>query len=913
MLFVYLTLLPFVPSSVYATPVHLTFLTDSIKGPVRVALDTQGNLYVSDTLRNSLLIYNRNGRYLKSLNISRPIGVAIDPAGRIYLGSEGWQRVDVYNPDLSFSHSLRTGQGETAKITRPNSIAIGAAGWIYVVDSINDTVKVFDPTGTLAFSFGSTGNTDGFFNKPTAVAINDAVGEVYVTDLQVTQKNGGLINGARIQVFDKSGAFKRSFGQYGINVGQIATPVDIAVDKAGTLYVVDSFQRVVHILDPAAGAPLGGIYDLNKPFETPQGVAIGKNNLVYITSYAGKSLEVYALDGYTTMATIPAAVTFEGRQLGPTPAPQPITIANSGTGILKWTAAADKPWIILAPSAEGSTGPASSSQLPLGVNHANLSAGTHTGTVVVASDFGQTDNIAVTLTVLAAPTVSFSSERLTFRAKKGTSPPSQPVTVTLKNAPSLPWTIKSDSSWLSVTPSAGTTTASASVLVASSALAAGSYSGIATISAPGAVGSKVDIGLTITASKINVTTNSKKAAFTLTGLSTYKGKGLSWTKENAPAGDYAITYNTIAGYRRPPSQARTLVEDGELAFHADYLPWKEITAKKNIITASGPGPGNTALINTYRSDGTAARLHFTAFRKLAYGANITSADIDGDGVAEIIVGAGPGPDNPALVRIFKADGTLLLEFTPFDSLYGVNVAAADLNGDGKAELIVAPGPGPDNPATVRVFAYNSDTREMVPTGVEFTAFDYSYGANITVADTEGDRLPELITAPGPGIQNPAAVKIWKLDTTRPMGAWTAEEAGNIALSGNYGVNIAAGDTDGDGKDEIIVGTGPDPTALPEIKILKADGTELKRFTAFSHYQYGVNVSAADLDGDGIAEVVAGAGPDPARAAGTYKEGRVLRTEHSVKIFSASGECEYTIKPYSKTTYGVKVAIGDLGL
>jgi hypothetical protein len=422
------------------------------------------------------------------------------------------------------------------------------------------------------------------------------------------------------------------------------------------------------------------------------------------------------------------------------------------------------------------------------------------------------------------------------------------------------------------------------------------------------------ISLTITApSKINVTTNNKKAAFTIAGPTAYKGKGLSWSRENAPAGDYAITYNSITGYRRPPSQARTLAEDGELAFHAEYLPWDEKTARKNIITASGPGPANTALIKTYRSDGTAARLHFTAFRKLAYGANITSADIDGDGVAEIIVGAGPGSENPALVRIFKADGTLLSEFTPFDSLYGVNVAAADLNGDGKVEIIVAPGPGRDNPATVRIFAYNSDTHEMAATGVEFTAYDYLYGANVAAADTEGDRLPELITAPGPGIQNPAAVKIWKLDTTKPVGAWTVEEVGNIALSGNYGVNIAAGDADGDGKDEIVVGTGPDPAAVPTIKILKADGIELKRFTAFNHYKYGVNVSAADLDGDGIAEIVAGAGPDPGRTAGSYKDGRVLRTEHPVKIFNASGECEYTIKPYVKTSYGVKVATGDLGL
>lgn len=869
MLFVFLTLLPFVPSFVYATPVHLTSLTDSIKGPVRVALDTQGNLYVSDTLRNSLLIYNRKGEFQKSLNIPGPIGVVVDPAGKIYIGSEGRHSVDVYNPDLSFLHSLRTGQGETAKIARPNSIAIDAAGRIYVVDSINDTVKVFDPSGTLAFSFGSTGNTDGLFNKPTAVAISDAAGEVYVTDLQVTQKSSGLINGARIQVFDKNGAFKRSFGQYGINVGQIATPVDIAVDRAGTLYVVDSFQRVVHIIDPAVGASLGGIYDLNKPFETPQGVAIGRNNLVYVTSYAGKSVEVYALDDYVTMETsIAEALTFQGRQYGSNPASKAIAIANSGSGILKWTATADKPWITLD-QASRSTNPGSSSNLSVGINLAGLASGAYTGNVIVTSDFGQTDTIAVALTVLPAPTVSFSSDHLTFTAKEGTKPYPRTVSVTLQNAASLSWTIVPDSScssWLSITPPAGNNAAPVSVSVNTSALSPGVYNGHASIQAPGAVGSAMTVNLTITA----------------------------------------------------------------------FSKTTEITSKKKIITAKGPGPKNSALIKTYKADGTASGLELTAFEALSYGANVTAADIDGDGVAELIVGAGPGPQNPALVHIYRADGTPMLEFTPFDSKYGVNVAAADLNGDGQAEIIVSPGPGPKNPATIKVYAYNKDKNEMMPTGIEFTACDYSYGANIAVADTEGDGLPELITAPGPGPQNPAEVKIWKLDTAKDMGKWTVDEdtVKQILLPGNYGANIAAGDTDGNGTDEIIVGAGPDPTAKAEVSIFTADGTEQKRFTAFDTYKYGVNVAAADLDGDGIAEIVTGAGPDPSPPAPKAQANNNRRTfrlgfikfsvkrsnadsvppaEQTVKIFSASGERKYTLKPYEDTAYGVKVATGDLGL
>ena len=111
-------------------------------------------------------------------------------------------------------------------------------------------------------------------------------------------------------------------------------------------------------------------------------------------------------------------------------------------------------------------------------------------------------------------------------------------------------------------------------------------------------------------------------------------------------------------------------------------------------------------------------------------------------------------------------------------------------------------------------------------------------------------------------------------------------------------------------DVVIVGAGPDAKAGADVRILTADGTEINHFTAFDDYTYGVCVAAADLDGDGKAEIVVGAGPDK-HAGKTMKTKD--NTEHTLKAFSALGVLQFSVQPYAGTGYGVNVAIGELGL
>lgn len=77
--------------------------------------------------------------------------------------------------------------------------------------------------------------------------------------------------------------------------------------------------------------------------------------------------------------------------------------------------------------------------------------------------------------------------------------------------------------------------------------------------------------------------------------------------------------------------------------------------------------------------------------------------------------------------------------------------------------------------------------------------------------------------------------------------------------GTGGVDVAVGDTNGDGTDEIIVGFGKG--SEPYVQVINLDGSVLSSFLAYpTKFRGGVNVSASDLDGDGRDEIITGAGP-----------------------------------------------------
>ena len=132
------------------------------------------------------------------------------------------------------------------------------------------------------------------------------------------------------------------------------------------------------------------------------------------------------------------------------------------------------------------------------------------------------------------------------------------------------------------------------------------------------------------------------------------------------------------------------------------------------------------------------------------GVSVAAGDVTGDGVAEIITGAGPG--GGPHVRAFSLAGGVVTEvasFFAYDPAFpgGVSVAAGDVTGDGVAEIITGAGPG--GGPHVRAFSVAGGVATEV---ASFFAYDPAFpgGVNVAAGDLTGDGVAEIITGAGPG-------------------------------------------------------------------------------------------------------------------------------------------------------------------
>lgn len=212
----------------------------------------------------------------------------------------------------------------------------------------------------------------------------------------------------------------------------------------------------------------------------------------------------------------------------------------------------------------------------------------------------------------------------------------------------------------------------------------------------------------------------------------------------------------------------------------------------------------------------------------------------------VIVSADAG--GPPTVKVFTPTGTLLKSFNAFPASFrgGVRVAAGDINGDQVPDIFCAPGPG--MAPLVKIFDGRTFT---LIRSIMVYAPGFKGGVNVAVADVQGDATLELITAPGAGIA--PTVKIFNPTDKSLIGTFQAYAAGF-----KRGVRVATGDTDGNALREIIVAPQSGSQA---VRIFDAAGTQLRSIQAFpTTFTGGVFIAAGSIDSSGRQDIVIAPGP-----------------------------------------------------
>jgi hypothetical protein len=284
--------------------------------------------------------------------------------------------------------------------------------------------------------------------------------------------------------------------------------------------------------------------------------------------------------------------------------------------------------------------------------------------------------------------------------------------------------------------------------------------------------------------------------------------------------------------------------------------------------AVGAGVGGGPRVNVYdAATGGSVGTFFAYEDTFRGGVTVAVADVNSDGVDDILVGSGPGggPRIRAFDGATVAGGSpaVLADFFAYESSFrgGVNVAAGDTDGDGIPEILAGAGNGGGPririiPAAAALAALGGGD----PTATaDFFAYEESFRGGVTVASGEltGDNRDDIVA--GSGVGGGPRVRVF--DATAITGSTPVAFADFFAYDSGFrnGVNVATGTVRADGTRSILTGVGNG--GGPNVRVFGPSGGDQGGFFAFAQtLTGGVRVAATDFGNDGIDDILTSSGP-----------------------------------------------------
>jgi DNA-binding beta-propeller fold protein YncE len=212
--------------------------------PYSVVTDSHGRIIVTDPGAAGVHIFDFAERKYKFIQrhgrtpMRAPQCVAVDAADNIYVTDSEAGDIFVFEPSGKFMRTIGALKGGEGYFKRPTGIAVdSSAQQIYVTDTLRDKFFILDMQGNILRTIGNTGVGEGEFNFPTELRL--AGPDLLVVDAM----------NFRVQVLDRAGNFQYSIGKLGDSTGAMFRPKAVSVDSEGDVYIADALWGVVQVFN----------------------------------------------------------------------------------------------------------------------------------------------------------------------------------------------------------------------------------------------------------------------------------------------------------------------------------------------------------------------------------------------------------------------------------------------------------------------------------------------------------------------------------------------------------------------------------------------------------------------------------------------------------------------------------------
>ena len=267
-----------------------------LQSPSQVTTDSTRRLVVSDPGRRAVHVFDPAGKTSFTIQgggqrrLQLPAGVAVDGEDNIYIADSERGMLLVYDRNARFVRYIGNFHGESW-YQRPTGIAIDRdAGHLFVADSPRNLIFMLDLQGTALKRLGKSrdGTGVGEFDYPTQIAVGGH--EVVVLDA----------GGSRIQIMDAECNLVRSFRVAKVRSREADWDgAGLMVDQEGNIYVTDVAESTIRIYNRNGGNPVSFGQNGSRPgeFNGARGLWIDEGNLMYVADAYNLRVQLFQLSG----------------------------------------------------------------------------------------------------------------------------------------------------------------------------------------------------------------------------------------------------------------------------------------------------------------------------------------------------------------------------------------------------------------------------------------------------------------------------------------------------------------------------------------------------------------------------------------------------------------------------------------